>query len=958
MADKQVVRQDVVQITWDVEKSPFGKINKEINGFAKDTGNATKKGVSGFQKIQNSAKGFGKELQKLDTKNLDKINSKLDKMAGKLGKGVVSGAKKAAKALSAITVAGSAGAFKLADMASDLDETMNKVEVAFGKNGSKVVKNWSKDSIKSMGLAQQSALDMAALFGDMGTGMGLSQSEAANMSMELTQLGADLASFKNIGIDQATTALNGIFTGETESLKTLGIVMTQTNLDAFAMANGFGKTTKEMSESEKVMLRYQYVMSKTKNAQGDFARTGGGFANQLRMAKEQLKQIGTTVGGVFIGGFEKALNKLNSFGAELNAKLSEVFSDGFQFGDIAKITPLLGPVGTVIQNIADKIKAFTSNGEKMQLVKDIFASVKTTAGTVLQVIGQLATKMWNFLTSTNTLKTVKDIFGGISDAVKWAKDHMDGIITTAKILGAAFLGVYGAVKTVTIGMKVYNGIMKVSNLLSKIKAAREAFSAGKTFAQAVATKTATGAQVGFNAAMLASPITWIVVGIVALIAVIILLAKNWDKVKEVASKCWDKIKSVWGKVSDWFSSKVVDPLKDKVSKVKNAIADGFQWAYDKVTNAWSGIKDFFSGIWKDAVKAVAKPVNKLIGGANWVLEKLGSDKKFEEWQPYARGTKGHPGGNAIVNDGRGAELVQMPNGRTFIPRGRNVLLPNAPKGMKVLDAQRTARLMGRSPTFNYEEGTGWDIWGFFDNAKGLVEKVIDKFISYKGISGYALDVGKALVKKATGAMTDWIKGLFKDSGGKDLGSYVASKGVEQWRSTVAQALKMEGLFSDANVKRTLYQMQTESGGNPRAINLWDSNAKRGIPSKGLMQVIDPTFKAYARKGYNTNIYDPLSNILASVRYAVSRYGSLEKAYRGVGYAGGVGRIRLPAYSPASAAPVSGGSTNTNNYSPSFTLNMSGTVDRTTQRVIKQWVKEAMEEAFESIERTNRRLTEV
>lgn len=958
MADKQVVRQDVVQITWDVEKSPFGKINKEINGFAKDTGNATKKGVSGFQKIQNSAKGFGKELQKLDTKNLDKINSKLDKMAGKLGKGVVSGAKKAAKALSAITVAGSAGAFKLADMASDLDETMNKVEVAFGKNGSKVVKNWSKDSIKSMGLAQQSALDMAALFGDMGTGMGLSQSEAANMSMELTQLGADLASFKNIGIDQATTALNGIFTGETESLKTLGIVMTQTNLDAFAMANGFGKTTKEMSESEKVMLRYQYVMSKTKNAQGDFARTGGGFANQLRMAKEQLKQIGTTVGGVFIGGFEKALNKLNSFGAELNTKLSEVFSDGFQFGDIAKITPLLGPVGTVIQNIADKIKAFTSNGEKMQLVKDIFASVKTTAGTVLQVIGQLATKMWNFLTSTNTLKTVKDIFGGISDAVKWAKDHMDGIITTAKILGAAFLGVYGAVKTVTIGMKVYNGIMKVSNLLSKIKAAREAFSAGKTFAQAVATKTATGAQIGFNAAMLASPITWIVVGIVALIAVIILLAKNWDKVKEVASKCWDKIKSVWGKVSDWFSSKVVDPLKDKVSKVKNAIADGFQWAYDKVTNAWSGIKDFFSGIWKDAVKAVAKPVNKLIGGANWVLEKLGSDKKFEEWQPYARGTKGHPGGNAIVNDGRGAELVQMPNGRTFIPRGRNVLLPNAPKGMKVLDAQRTARLMGRSPTFNYEEGTGWDIWGFFDNAKGLVEKVIDKFISYKGVSGYALDVGKALVKKATGAMVSWVKNLFKDSGGKDLGSYVASKGVEQWRSTVAQALKMEGMFSDANVKRTLYQMQTESGGNPRAINLWDRNAKRGIPSKGLMQVIDPTFKAYARKGYNTNIYDPLSNILASVRYAVSRYGSLEKAYRGVGYAGGVGRIRLPVYSPASAAPVSGGSTNTNNYSPSFTLNMSGTVDRTTERTIKKWVKEAMDEAFESIERTNRRLTEV
>ena len=84
----------------------------------------------------------------------------------------------------------------------------------------------------------------------------------------------------------------------------------------------------------------------------------------------------------------------------------------------------------------------------------------------------------------------------------------------------------------------------------------------------------------------------------------------------------------------------------------------------------------------------------------------------------------------------------------------------------------------------------------------------------------------------------------------------------------------------------LYQMQTESSGNPNAINLWDSNAKRGTPSKGLMQVIDPTFRAYAMAPYNQNIWDPLSNMIASIRYAVSRYGSLGRAYRGHGYASG------------------------------------------------------------------------
>jgi len=474
--------------------------------------------------------------------------------------------------------------------------------------------------------------------------------------------------------------------------------------------------------------------------------------------------------------------------------------------------------------------------------------------------------------------------------------------------------------------------------------------------------------------MLACPVTWIVAAIVGLIAVIILLVRNWDKVKEAGKKCWDKIKETWSKVSSWFKSTVVDPVKkwfgglwdnitDKVSDVKTKIVDAFQKAVDDVKSAWSGIKDFFSDIWKKTVQNVATPVNKLIDGANWVLEKVGSDKKFGHWEPYARGTNGHPGGNAIVNDGRGAELVQFPDGRTIIPKGRNVGIPNAPKGMKVLDAQRTAQLMGKSgPTFNYAGGIGdWDIWSFFDNVKGLAGKLIEKFVSFKGMSGYALDVGKSLINKAKGYIGDWVKGLFDKFGGKSLGSYEPSKGVEQWRSTVANALKMEGQHSAANIKRTLYQMQTESGGNPRAINNWDSNAKKGTPSKGLMQVIDPTFRAYARKGYASNIYDPLSNILASVRYAMARYGSLEKAYRGVGYEGGVGfpRLRLPVYAPASSVPVSGaGSTHNNNYNPSFTLNMSGTVDRTTERTIKRWVKEAMEETFDSMERTSPRLTEV
>ncbi|MDT2844656.1 phage tail tape measure protein [Vagococcus lutrae] len=124
------------------------------------------------------------------------------------------------------------------------------------------------------------------------------------------------------------------------------------------------------------------------------------------------------------------------------------------------------------------------------------------------------------------------------------------------------------------------------------------------------------------------------------------------------------------------------------------------------------------------------------------------------------------------------------------------------------------------------------------------------------------------------------------SGEKPVKSSYGGTGVDRWRETVVRALQITGQYSPANVNRTLYQMKTESGGNPRAINNWDINAKNGTPSKGLMQVIDPTFRAYAKAPFNKDIYDPLSNIIASIRYATSRYGSLAAAYRGTGYENG------------------------------------------------------------------------
>lgn len=181
--------------------------------------------------------------------------------------------------------------------ASDLTETVSKTDVTFGEFADNMLE-WSETSIEAMGLAQGTALDMAATYGDMATGMGIAKGTAADMSTTLTQLAADMASFKNVSSDRAYQALTGVFTGETEALKGLGVVMTQANLQAFALTEGITKQVSAMTQAEQVQLRYRYVLAQTANAQGDFARTGGNLANNTRALVQTLKQAGTSFGSV------------------------------------------------------------------------------------------------------------------------------------------------------------------------------------------------------------------------------------------------------------------------------------------------------------------------------------------------------------------------------------------------------------------------------------------------------------------------------------------------------------------------------------------------------------------------------------------------------------------------------------------------------------------------------------
>ena len=232
-------------------------------------------------------------------------------------------------------------------LASDFDEAMNKVDVSFGKS-SKSVKKFAETTLTQFGIAEGSALDMASMFGDMGTSMGFTQKAAAGMSVSMVGLAGDLASFKNIGISQATTALAGVFTGETESLKKLGIVMTEANLKQFAFNQGIQTSVKDMSQAAKVSLRYAYILSVTGNSQGDFARTSEAAANQMKTFGQGMKEVGNEIGQILLPAFTKVVkfgNSLIKKFISLDDKTKKIIVGVALFA--AAIGPLIFAIGSL-----------------------------------------------------------------------------------------------------------------------------------------------------------------------------------------------------------------------------------------------------------------------------------------------------------------------------------------------------------------------------------------------------------------------------------------------------------------------------------------------------------------------------------------------------------------------------------------------------------------------------------
>lgn len=628
----------------DLENKSSGAANsvKALSSDLDSTSEATQKlgnnsdiAANDIQKVGDRAKEVSPPIDELGDKS-ESTAQKLQNAGDKIktvGTGLTAG----------ITAPLALAGKSMIEAASDFDENLNKVNVAFG-NSSEAVTAWAENATEQFGLSKNQALEATSLFGDMGTAMGLTQSDAADMSTSLAGLAGDLASFKNIDIEQAMTALSGVFTGETESLKELGIVMTETNLEEFAAKTG--KVYSEMGQAEKVQLRYNYVMEMTKNAQGDYARTADGTANSLRTFQGSVDNLSIALGQNLLPIITPIINKMT----EMVNKFAEMSPNTQKFilviaGIAAAIGPVLIVIGQLVSTVGKISPLLSKAGGTVSGFSKILGVLTGPVGLVVAAITALVA-VFAYLFTTN-------------------ESFRESIMSTVKTLGEAFKPVLDALLPVlinlaaTIGETLGKVLQTLAPVLAQIIELAGALLAklGEFIAWALENiLPVLQPIIEFMGENVLNVISFISQGIGNLADVLSgildflsgvftgdwelawqgiqeIFDGVWNLITDFLSSSWETIKTVisngieiakaaikagWNAVKTVTSS-TWNAIKDKISSIwssiKSTASNAAQWISDKVSNIFDGMKNKISGIFESLVDIVTQPLN-------WIIDKF------------------------------------------------------------------------------------------------------------------------------------------------------------------------------------------------------------------------------------------------------------------------------------------------------------------------------------------------
>lgn len=624
-----------------------------------------------------------------------------------------------------------------------------------------------------------------------------------------------------------------------------------------------------------------------------------------------------------VGVSDETLNKVKNFTGDIRKFISSIFGNktadkgmlqrlGLKDEDITKIKNVIEDLkvyfGSVLTNLQ---QAF---GVAIEIAKGVFNTLSpyvipiiSKIGKALGDIGKSLSVFWE-QNGKQIIQAIKNFFVFIQPVVKIVMTLMMGFIDNVIGLVKGLLNaIQGAIKIFTgiftgdfskmwEGVKqLFSGaieaiwnfiqIMFFKRLLQGVKGLATGF---KSAVKGLWDGARNLFQQGINGVG-SSVVSWIsntLSRVGGLKNSFINLIKNlWNSIKSLFS---GGISNTWSAIRGWASNllshvgnlknNLINVIKSLWSTIKNTFSGGIStvvgWMKElpgKIAGgikAGSGaVKNAFESIFKSAMNAVKKPINLIIDGASWVLEKLGGDK-IKHWAPaYAQGTEGHPGGMMRVNDGAGAEMVVRPNGQAFIPQGQNITMYGEP-GTQVIPAHDTAMLMGKKrSTFAYAKGTGGmfsNLWsnvkdvgsGILDGVKNAIGDVMDyiddpaKLVSkllgsnlLGGLTKWPLDVGGGILKKAKDALTAKVKEMFDSMSAGSFDGAMNANGVYQYLVDVAQ--KVMAKFSGLTITSGFREGDPYYHGKHQALDIAYPSSMNGSPEN--KKVADYAFEKFPKQ---------------------------------------------------------------------------------------------------------------
>lgn len=630
---------------------------------------------------------------KVDTKGFNKGTKKITKQSSKIGS-IVSSALGTAVGFGAAQMAEKVvqGLIKIGnqaiELASDLDEVQNVVDTAFGSMAYKC-EEFADVAIEQFGMSKLSAKQTASTYMAMAKSMGLSMESASDMAIETAKLTGDVASFYNISTDLASVKLKSIFTGETETLKDLGVVMTEVNLQQYAMQHGISKSYSAMSQAEKVALRYNFVMDSLADAQGDFARTSDSWANQTRVLSERWKELLGILGKGLIRALTPVIKVINTILQAL-ITLANAFAN--------TIGKLFGLNTTVKSSAKSAISAADAQGELADETTKAGKAAKNSLASFdkLDVLQQDTASgaagaagggdMLDF-GKVETPKADTSVFDDISKSLQRLQPYVDNLKNSWNNLKSAFerfvnsKGVQAVAKFFADLFKNFlenNWLPAVllawSGLFDILAGALDIVAGALTFLVGLITGDFKTASDGLEQIGLGLSEVWKGVGEILTGVLVFILGKD----------CVEAINTFLAKALEWFTN--TELYTTGIKKIFQGLIDFIKGVFTlNWKKAWNGVCQIFAGIWNSIVSIVESAVNLVIRAVNWCINQLNKiHVDVPDWVEDLTGMSGF--GFSIPN------LSEVKLARISVPKlASGAVIPPNGEFMAMLGDQKAGR---------------------------------------------------------------------------------------------------------------------------------------------------------------------------------------------------------------------------------------------------------------------------